>query len=195
LYVTNRYAEALPRLEEAVRRYPQAADAVNARYLVGECCRQQAREALEQRDAAVVESARNVHGREAKALLEAAIAAYDAAAKELESRRELSEPHAVVLRNCRYMKAAALFDLGRYEESIKTYSTAINQYQHVPEVLDAYVRVADCFRRLKRPVEARGTIEQAKVVLNRLPADADFTQTSSLDRRDWERYLEWLGGL
>ena len=44
--------------------------------------RQQARLALAQRDTAQVESARNVHAREARALLEGAIAAYDAAGAE-----------------------------------------------------------------------------------------------------------------
>jgi hypothetical protein len=128
-------------------------------------------------------------------MLEGAIAAYDAAAKELEGRRQLSEVEAMVLRNSRYMKAAAQFDMGRFEEAAKSYSTAINHYQHSPEVLDAYVRVADCFRRLRRPLEARGTIEQAKVVLSRLPDEADFSQTSSFDRQEWQRYLEWLGTL
>jgi TolA-binding protein len=154
-----------------------------------------ARESLAQRDAAQVESARNVHAREANRLLEGAILAYDAAAQALEARRQISQAEAMVLRNCRYMKAAALFDMGRFEEAARTYSTAINHYQHSPEVLDAYVRVADCFRRLRRPLEARGTIAQAKVVLNRLPENADFSQTSSFDREEWQRYLEWLGTL
>jgi tetratricopeptide (TPR) repeat protein len=93
------------------------------------------------------------------------------------------------------MKAAALFDMGRYDEAIGAYSTAINQNQQSPEVLDAYVRIADCYRRLQRPLEARGTIEQAKVVLARLPEDIDFTQSTSFDRREWQSYLEWLRAL
>jgi TolA-binding protein len=193
--LTNRYAEAIERLEEAVRRYPQAAEAINARYLIGESYRQLARESLSQRDAALVESARNVHAREANRCLEGAIAAYDATAQELETRRQTSQADQVVLRNCRYMKAAALFDMGRYGDAAQAYSTAINHYQHAPEVLDAYVRVADCFRRLHRPLEARGTIEQAKMVLGRMPENADFSQTSSFDRQEWRQYLDWLGTL
>lgn len=195
LYLTNRYAEALPKLEEAVRRYPETAAAITARYLIGESYRQLALQSLQQRDAALVQSARLVHAREAKGLLESANLAYDAAAQALQSRRDLAPTAALVQRNCRYMKAATLFDLGRYEESIKTYSTAINQYQHSPDVLDAYVRVADCFRRLNRRMEARGTIEQAKVVLGRLPEETDFSQTSGLDRQEWKRYLDWLAEL
>jgi tetratricopeptide (TPR) repeat protein len=97
-----------------------------------------------------------------------------------------------ILRNCYFGRADVLFDLGRYEEAVQAYSAATNRYQHDPEALEAYVQIACCYRRLDRPNEARGTIEQARVVLQRLRADADFARTTRLDRQQWTELLTWL---
>ena len=100
-----------------------------------------------------------------------------------------------ILRNCYFGRADALFDLGRYEEAAGAYSAATNRYQHQPESLEAYVQIAACYRRLNRPGEARGTLEQARVVLQRLPADTDFTRTTRYDRNEWSQLLTWLASL
>ena len=61
-----------------------------------------------------------------------------------------------------------------------------------PESLEAHVQIATCYRRLRRPNEARGTLEQARVVLQRIRADADFLRTTRLDRQQWDELLGWL---
>jgi tetratricopeptide (TPR) repeat protein len=99
---------------------------------------------------------------------------------------------AALLRNCYFGRADALYDLGRYEEAIKAYSDATNRYQHEPESLPAYMQIASCYRALKRPGEARGTMEQARVVLERIRPDADFARTTPLDRQAWSDLLAWL---
>ena len=81
-------------------------------------------------------------------------------------------------------RADALFDMGKYEDAIQAYSAATNRYQHEPESLEAYVQIASCHRRMGRISEARGTLEQARVVLQRIRADADFTKTTRLARQD-----------
>jgi hypothetical protein len=48
---------------------------------------------------------------------------------------------------------------------------------------------------LNRPLEARGALQQAKVVLDRLPADAPFNESTNYNRREWTKLLEWLNGL
>ncbi len=85
--------------------------------------------------------------------------------------------------------------MGRYEDAIRTYSAASNRYQHDPEVLEAFVQMASCLRRLNRPLEARGTLQQAKVVLDRLPNDAPFNTATNLSRREWVELLDWLNNL
>ena len=99
---------------------------------------------------------------------------------------------AAVLRNCYFGRADALFDLGRYEEAIGAYSAATNRYQHDPESLEAYVQIASCYRRLGRMNDARGTLDQARVVLSRIRPDADFLKTTRLARQDWVQLIDWL---
>ena len=62
--------------------------------------------------------------------------------------------------------------MGRYEEAIEAYRNATTRYQHHPEALEAFVQIAVCYRRLERNLEARGTVEHAKLVLNRMDSDA-----------------------
>jgi TolA-binding protein len=201
LHLQGRYQEAVERLEEAVARYADDAQAVEARYLIADSYRQLAGQIQSKLDSIVVDSARIAQARETHRLLEAAIAQYDQAVGALQSHAErggqgeLPPAEATILRNCHFMKGAALFDMGKYEEAIRAYSSATNRYQQEPEVLDAYLKIADCYRRLNRPAEARGTIEQAKVVLNRIPNNVSFTGKTSFDRKEWSRHLEWLGGL
>jgi len=100
-----------------------------------------------------------------------------------------------IIRNCYFGKADALFDLGRYEDAAFAYSAATNRYQHEPESLEAYVQVAACYRRLNRTAEARGTLEQARVVLRRIRADADFKRTTRFNREEWGQMIDWLVSL
>ena len=72
-----------------------------------------------------------------------------------------------------------------YDDAIQAYSAATNRYQHDPESLEAYVQIASCHRRMGRVSEARGTLEQARVVLQRIRPDADFARTTRLARQDW----------
>ena len=85
--------------------------------------------------------------------------------------------------------------LGRYEEAIQAYATASNRYQQQPESLEAYVQIANCQRRLDRAAEARGTLEQAKVVLNQISAETDFARIMRYDRQQWMEVLDWLATL
>ena len=48
---------------------------------------------------------------------------------------------------------------------------------------------------LGRIAEARGTLEQARVVLARMKPDANFTKTTPYSRDEWTRLLTWLSAL
>jgi tetratricopeptide (TPR) repeat protein len=82
-----------------------------------------------------------------------------------------------------------------YAEAVDAYSTAVNRHPHSPEVLEAYVQIAECYRRLNQPSEARATIEQAKVVLKRLGTNAPYKETTNYTSEGWIQRLEWLSRL
>jgi tetratricopeptide (TPR) repeat protein len=88
-----------------------------------------------------------------------------------------------------------LHALGRFDDSIRAYQTAVAAFPQSPAVLDAYLQMADCHRRMRRLNEARGTIEQAKLMLNRIPKDARFDAVSNYGRDEWTRLLDSLGSL
>ena len=58
-------------------------------------------------------------------------------------------------------------------------------------MLETFVQIANCWRRLDKHDNARGAIQQAQIALERLPADADFTSTTRVQPR---RMADAAGG-
>ena len=59
-------------------------------------------------------------------------------------------------------------------------------------MLEAYVQIAACYRRLGMPVEAKSTLEQAKYALKHIPEEALVDGTTNYDREEWTRLLDTL---
>lgn len=195
------YQEALRRLNEVVARCAadtadsNAEEILESRYLAAEALRRSALLPLKKLPGVTIESLRARLTRQAQQELAGALRAFSELQQRLsekQDRRELSELEQRMLRNCYFARAAILFDMGRYEDALLAYQAATNRYQRYPEAVEAYVQIAHCLRRLDRPKEARGTLEQAKVVLRQIPAEADFTRTTCYDRTEWGQVLDWL---
>jgi TolA-binding protein len=187
------YQDAVRRLEEAVARYPNDDKVVETRYTIAESLRALARFAREKLELARVETSRLEHRRELHRLLTAAVAEYEQVQDILTRRRErslLSPSEKAILRNCYFARGAAFYQLGRFADAIAAYAATTNRYHDEPEVLDAFMQLAQCYRQLEKLPEARGVIEQAKAVLAGLPADADFSATIH-SRDEWARALDW----
>lgn len=185
--------EALKALREAVQRYPQHAQTLPARYCIAEALRHGAKLPRKRLASVTIETSRAALLRQMEEQLSAAIEQYSALIAQLSDEDADDGPvEQGLLRNCYFGRADALFDLARYEEAIEAYSAATNRYQHEPASLEAYVQIASCYRRLGRLGEARGTLEQARVVLGRIPPQADFLKTTRFSRQDWLPLLEWL---
>ena len=87
------------------------------------------------------------------------------------------------------------FDLEYYDQAINTYQNASTRYQNEPIVLESFVQLANCYRRQNKPVEARGALERAKVVLKRLPKNVSFESTTNYSREEWVALLDRLSKL
>jgi tetratricopeptide (TPR) repeat protein len=130
--------------------------------------------------------------------LEAASAEYGMLIEQLGDDRDgkgQTRLEQAILRNSYFSRADSLFDMGRYDEAAEAYSAATNRYQNEPESLAAYVQIAACYRRQDRISETRGTLEQARLVLERMRKDTDFTRTTPYSREEWNDLLTWLGAL
>jgi tetratricopeptide (TPR) repeat protein len=192
------FREAIRRLSEAVQRVPDAPQAIEARYQIAESHRHAAKLPRKRLPTVTIDTTRKRLNAEINRELAAAEAGYGDLLERLnglQDQGELSDIELRVLRNCYFARADALYDMARYDEAIQAYSTATNRYQHEPESLEAYVQIANCHRRKDRYAEARGTLEQAKVVLSRIRSEADFTQTTRYDRKQWAELLDWLATL
>jgi TolA-binding protein len=189
------FQEAIRTLTEAVERYPAAVQAIESRYWIAEAYRHAALWPRKKLAVTNIETSRLALNRQIQQELDAALGEYQALLTELSEEQSFPRRtplELTMLRNCYFGRADALYDLGRYDEAIRAYSDATNRYQHDPESLEAYVQIANCYRRLKRPNEARGTLEQARVVLQRIRPDAEFLRTTRMDRQAWSNLLDWL---
>jgi tetratricopeptide (TPR) repeat protein len=167
---------------------------VSASYDIAEAYRHAAKWPRQRLQIITIDSTRQSLHRQLQGDLNSAVMEYTRLIERLSDDQESSRAaiDLKILRNCYFNRADALFDLGRYEEAVQAYSAATNRYQHEPEALEAYVQIANCYRRLQRYSEARGTLEQARVVLERIRNDADFAKTTRFDRAQWVQLLEWF---
>jgi tetratricopeptide (TPR) repeat protein len=191
------FDEAIKTLTEATQRFPNAPQYTVANYEAAEAYRHSAKWPRLRLATVSIDSTRQALNRQMNNDLSAAVAEYTRLIERLADEQESSRAAVdlKILRNCYFNRADALFDLGHYEEAIQAYSAATNRYQHEPEALEAYVQIANCYRRLQRYAEARGTLEQARVVLERIRKDADFAKTTRFDRQQWAELLLWYSNL
>ena len=192
------FQEAIRLLDEAVRRYPQAEQMTEARYLLADSHRQAAHWPRKRLELAAIEASKAPLVRQMQDELDGAVREFGTLIAELGNDRDgrgQSRLEQAILRNSYFGRADALFDLGRYDEAAEAYSAATNRYQNEPEALSAYVQIAACYRRQQRQIEARGTLEQARIVLGRIRKDADFRRTTPYSRDEWNNLLNWLSAL
>ena len=100
-----------------------------------------------------------------------------------------------MLRNSRFALGEVYFELQRYPEALRAYQSAANHYAANPAVLDAYLQIANVYRRMDRPAEARGSLEQARIALRRIPPEAPFEPITNFDRKQWGDLLDRLCSL
>jgi tetratricopeptide (TPR) repeat protein len=198
LYDVGRYREAAERLDEAVARYADDIETTDARYRAAEAHRRIAQQIeLEVPvDSLPAERAKFAHRAETEYL--AALERFDETiriARTSRLRGVDEEDRHTLLRNALFARGSILHAVGRYDDAIRAHQTAIASFPNSPAALDAYLQIVDCYRRLGRKPEARGTLEQAKLMLNRLPQDAAFESVSNYTRQEWAKLLDTFGSL
>lgn len=192
LHETGRYEDAIKSLQEAVTRYPNAPQALLARYTIARSYHAAAERPAEQAVKAKTENERQKNRKLRDQNLESALQQYMDVQRliTLEGRTEESELTKALLRNCYMMQGSVLFQLRRYEDARKAYANVSTLYQHEPFVLESFVHIANCWHRLNQSMNARQTIAQAKLVLERLPHNLDFKDSTNFSRQQWELLLD-----
>ena len=195
LHNSQQYQEAIEKLDEAVRRYPNAKQAVLARYMIARSYHSSAELPARIAQEAKTESERVKNRKLRDQNLTAALENYLLVQRKLtlQGHVDSNELERLLLRNCYMMQGSVLYQLKRYEEARKAYANISTLYQSEPFVLESFVHIANCYRQLNKPLKAKGTIEQAKLVLNRLPAETNFKLATNFSRQSWELLLNEMG--
>lgn len=189
----NRYDDAIGTLEEAVARYPEDRQALEARYVIGEAYRRWADEPRGKLESARTASERDKLEALVRERLSEALEQFKLVQSSITLKIEDVQddgPYAAMRRNCYMLEGACLFDLGRYQEAIEAYQNVSSLYPNEPFVLETFVQIANCWQRLDRPGNAHGAIQQAQITLEQLAGAADFASTTALSREEWKVLLE-----
>lgn len=189
-----RYDEAILRLEEFRDRYPDATESVEVRFLLARSLQRSAEFPAEKLRTAETDSARAEYRRQMKEKLDRAIGEFQELQLQLLSRLSESALDRLgksMLRNCYFETAHCYFALGRFDEAIAAYTAGAGRAQNDVDSLTAYVQIANCYGRLKKPAEAVSTLAQAQLILKQLPDTAFTAGPSGLSRDEWQKWLDW----
>lgn len=198
LFLQEKYQEAVQRLEEAVLRYPHAPQTIDALYTLGECHRRLAERISMTVEKELVENVRLARGRRVSEHYLAALDYYRQAEEEYADKQdtaELSPLDRRTLRNAYFAEGIVLYRLGRFAEAVRAFTTITNRYQTDPAILEAYAQMARSYRAMNRPDQARVALEQAKIILDRIQPEFEFTQSTNYDQQQWAERLNWLSAL
>lgn len=192
LFDQGRYEQAIGTLEEAVERYPEDRQTMQARYVIGEAYRRWAAEPYQRLENARTASEREKFEQLVRERLNHALQQFKSVQSTITLRIENVQddaPYAAMRRNCYMLEGACLFDLGRYQEAIEAYQNVSSLYPNEPFVLETFVQIANCWQRLDRAENAHGAIKQAQLTLQQMPGDADFAATTAFSREEWRLLL------
>ncbi|MCO6047366.1 tetratricopeptide repeat protein [Aeoliella sp. ICT_H6.2] len=196
LHDEGEFDEAIDRLAEAIERDIDPDKARLANYLIAESFRRAAQQPLTELEQAKTANERESSTRDVQGYLNQALHHYEQVRTSIANSNSVTPLDRAMLRNCYMFKGSALFDLGRVERSPERFKAAIDEYSNVstlyqnePFVLETFVQIANCQRRLQEPVKAKLNIDQALQLLAQLPPDADFLATTNFTRSQWELML------
>ncbi|QDT39066.1 tetratricopeptide repeat protein [Stratiformator vulcanicus] len=191
----DRLERANSMLDEFLRRYSADARVPEARVLLTIGLRQCADEIAKRQKTAETENLRQELARQRIAVLERAATVVDQVTRSLiplEERDRLTSHGKELLATAIFEAGHVRFELGPLDQTVETYTRALNRYPNDPRILLAYVRMAQAYRAAGQDINARSIIEQARVVLKRLPPESFDSPLTVLDRPQWESWLDRL---
>lgn len=187
------YQKAIPLLQEAIRRYPNDAEALEARYLLADCYGRIALQLRQELEASQIRHVRLSRMQESEAAFQKALSQYKQLVNilnQIQINRPLTPGEKILQRNSLFGLGEVAARLADYETALDAYTAVANRFQSEPVALVAYFQMAEVYRKLGHPDRAKGMLRQAQLVLERLPESAAFTQTTPFVRTEWSQLLE-----
>lgn len=194
----ERLDDSIQRLEEFVARYPNRAEAPEARFLLAKALQARAVLPGHKLKKAETDNARKELRAEIQRQLNEAQDQLEIVIETLQSKETAGLLDLLgqrMLRDSYFERAHNLYAMNKFEKAIEAYTSAANRYVEDPNVVLAYIQMANCYDRLGKPIDARGVAIQAMLIHKNL-SEKSFTQDKTLMNRDeWRTWLEWAGAL
>jgi TolA-binding protein len=178
-YREARYEEAIAKLEEFVKRYPDEPRMAHLLFTMGDSYRKSANLL----DAKTALAAKKDRLTKAKKLFDDVV----------EMSRTKANVDPLELKLSHFYRADCTYDLGQYEDAIKLYDTAALKYQDDPSALAAYVQIVNAYCALGKTDQARAANERAKWLLRRMPGESFAAGGYTMPKTYWEQWLKWTG--
>jgi tetratricopeptide (TPR) repeat protein len=206
-YRTQRYEEAVQRLDEWTRRYPKDERLAQMAFWMADSYRKSA--ALldgkgsgfrVQGSGQAIQAGANVEGSlgdpaEARAAkmerLTKARKYYDQVIELCKGTPPEGEMGQLQLKLAHFYRADCMYDLGEYQESIRLYDAAALRYQDDPSALAAYVQIVNAYCAMGKREEAKAANERVKWLLRRMPAESFAANQESMPKEHWDQWLKW----
>ena len=186
--------EAVRHLDEYLERYPETQERIAARYILAKSLQSAAAELREKLSDSMPTNARKELFLALSQTLDRSGDEYrmlQQQLQELQVNGQLDEHGQEMYRTTFMAIPQTQFEQERYADALAGFRTMTSRFADHVAVLPAYIQMARCFTRLEKPDEARRQLEQARVVLGRLPDDAFVSPSTGQTREQWGQWIEW----
>jgi tetratricopeptide (TPR) repeat protein len=193
-YRTNRFDEAIGRLDEWVARYPKDAKLGQVTFVTADSYRKSAGQ-LEAHLAAAKTGASGAETpdgiAERKKRLTQARGLYQKVTELYHTYPPQRDLDKLYQKLAYFYRADCEYDLGNYAESINLYDQAALLYQDDAAALAAYVQIVNANCALGHREEAKKANERAMWLIRRMPMEAFPEGSFSMPKEYWQQWLKW----
>jgi tetratricopeptide (TPR) repeat protein len=186
------YEAVILRMNEYLQRYPKSPERLSAGYLAAAATRQLGLRALARSDAATRPAEKDAYREIYRQRLESAARQFERLAPQYEQAagREMTPLADKEYRDVLFGLADSQFELGQFEEAVRTYNLIVHRFQTSPCAMSAYVQLAAAYEGLKRKDQASAVFERAKWTLEKIP-DVDFAkEMGEPSKAYWQNWIK-----
>jgi tetratricopeptide (TPR) repeat protein len=196
-YKQNAYArwkDAIRHLDEYLGRYPDTEERIPARYLLANSLQSSAAAIRAKVTDSMPVNARKELFLELSQTLNRAGDEYRALQQALQALHVtgmLDEYGQELYRTTFMAIPQTQFQQERYADALVGFRIVTSRFADHISALPAYLQMSRCYSRLENPDEARRQLEQARVVLGRLPDEVFGSPATGQTREQWGEWIAW----
>ena len=188
------WKEAIRHLDEYLGRYPETEERIPARYLLAKSLQSSSAEIRENLTDSMPVNARKELFLKLSSTLNRAGDEYRALQQTLQALQVtgMLDDYGQEMYRTTFMAIPEThFEQERYADAAVGFRLVTSRFADHVSTLPAYVQMSRCYSRLEKPDEARRQLEQARVVLSRLPDKAFGSPSTGQTREQWSEWIEW----